>query len=148
MTGPGDRGYDDALSSIRDGAEDLVIALAIWEARDDTRADAHVRRAESGAVDAIDAMLRALHAIRGRLITEIRASDDATAVRVDKLLAESADATATLSDQASQGSAGPGKTAGRSAVNAPAPSKGVTPMSKSNRARRLAYGRQGGVDEE
>jgi hypothetical protein len=120
MTGPGDRGYDDALSSIRNGAEDLAVALAIWEARDDIRADAHARRAASGAVDAIDAMLRALHAIRERLITEIRASDDATAVRVDKLLAESADAMTTSSDQASQRSAGPGETAGRSAANAPA----------------------------
>jgi hypothetical protein len=87
MTGPGDRGYDDALSSIRNRAEDLAVALAIWEATNDTRADAHARRAASGA---IDAMLRALHPIRERLITEIRASDDATAVRVDKLLAESA----------------------------------------------------------
>ena len=62
MTGPGDRGYDDALSSVRNVAEDLAVALAIWEAMDDTRADAHARRAASGAVDA---MLRALHAIRG-----------------------------------------------------------------------------------
>jgi hypothetical protein len=109
MTEPGDRGYDDALSWIRNGAEDLAVALAIWEARDDTRADPHARRAASGAVDAIDAMLRALHAIRGRLITEIRASDDATAVRVDKLLAESADAMTTSSDQASKQSAAPGR---------------------------------------
>jgi hypothetical protein len=94
MTGPGGRGYNDALSLIRNGAEDLAIALAIWEARDETGADAHARHAASGAVDAIDAMLRALHAIR--------ASDDATAVRVDKLLAESADAMTTSSDQASQ----------------------------------------------
>jgi len=65
MTGPEGRGCDDALSSIRSGTEDLAVALAIWEARDDTRADAHARRAASGAVDAIDAMLRALHAIRG-----------------------------------------------------------------------------------
>ena len=71
MTGPGDRGYDDALSSVRNVAEDLAVALAIWEARDDTRADAHARRAASGAVDAIDATLRALHAIRA-LITKAR----------------------------------------------------------------------------
>lgn len=81
MTGSGDRGYDDALSSIRNGAEDLAVALAIWEARDDTSADARARHAASGAVDAIDAMLRALHAIRGHLIAEIRASDDATEPR-------------------------------------------------------------------
>jgi len=99
MTGPEGRGCDDALSSIRSGTEDLAVALAIWEARDDTRADAHARRTASGVVDAIDATLRPLHAIRGRLIIEIRASDDATAVRVDKLLAETADAVTTSSDQ-------------------------------------------------
>jgi hypothetical protein len=123
MTGPGDRGYDDALSSIRNGAEDLAVALAIWEARDDPRADAHARRAASGAVDAIDAILRVLHAIRGRLITETRASDDATAVRVEKLLAESADAMTTSSDRASQGPAGPGQTEGR-ALERPAREEG------------------------
>ena len=52
MTGPEGRGCDDALSSIRSGTEDLAVALAIWEARDDTRADAHARRTASGAVDA------------------------------------------------------------------------------------------------
>jgi hypothetical protein len=33
MTGPRNRGYDNALFSIRNGAEDLAVALAIWEAR-------------------------------------------------------------------------------------------------------------------
>ena len=81
--------------------------------------------AASGAVDAIDAMHRALHAIRERLITEIRASDGATAVRVDKLLAESADAMTTSSDRASQGPAGPGQTEGR-ALERPAREEGNT----------------------
>jgi hypothetical protein len=136
MTGPWDRVYDGALSSIRNGAEDLAVALAIWEARDDTRADAHARRAALGAVDAIDAidaMLRALHAIRERLITEIRASDDATAVRVDKLLAESADAMTTSTDRASEGPTGPGKPkAGR--WSAQPAKKEILMSSKSNRA--------------
>ena len=86
MTGPRE-GYDSALTAIRNGAENLAVALATWQARDDTRPDAHARRAASGAVDAVDAMLQALHAIRARLISEIRASDDATAIRADKLLA-------------------------------------------------------------
>jgi hypothetical protein len=37
-------------------------------------------------MDAIDAMLSELHALRSRLVSEIRASDDATATRVDALL--------------------------------------------------------------
>ena len=53
MTGPGDRDYDDALSSIRNGAEDLAVALAIWETRNEP--DAYARRCASDAVDAIDA---------------------------------------------------------------------------------------------
>jgi hypothetical protein len=37
-------------------------------------------------MDAIDAMLAELHQLRARLISEIRASDDVTAARVDELL--------------------------------------------------------------
>jgi hypothetical protein len=40
MTGPRD-GYDSALTAIRNGAENLAVALATWQARDDTRPDAH-----------------------------------------------------------------------------------------------------------
>ena len=43
--------------------------------------------ARRSAVNAVDAMLQALHAIRARLISEIRASDDASAARADALLA-------------------------------------------------------------
>ena len=35
---------------------------------------------------AIDGMLRDLHAMRARLVSEIRGSDDATAARVDAML--------------------------------------------------------------
>jgi hypothetical protein len=38
-------------------------------------------------MDAVDAALAGLHAIRQRLVSEIRASDDARAVRIDELLA-------------------------------------------------------------
>jgi hypothetical protein len=41
-------------------------------------------------MDAIDAMLRELHAIRAQLTGEIRADDDATAACDDALLAEDA----------------------------------------------------------
>ncbi len=106
MTGPGDRDYDGPLSALRNNVEDLAVALAIWEARDDTRPGAHARLAANNAVDA---RLQALHAIRARLITEVRASDDATAIRADKLLAGRA-----RDPDDFPGPAGPGETkAGR-----------------------------------
>jgi hypothetical protein len=37
-------------------------------------------------VDAIDAMLRELHGLGARLVSEIRASDDASAARAHELL--------------------------------------------------------------
>lgn len=64
----------------------LGVALAQWMARDDTGAEPEVRRAANTAMDAIDAMLAELHQLRARLVSEIRDSDDATAVRVDELL--------------------------------------------------------------
>jgi Ser/Thr protein kinase RdoA (MazF antagonist) len=85
MTGPEDRDYDDALSSIRNGAQDLAVALAIWETRNEP--DAYARRCASDAVDAIDAALRDLHSVRQQLVSEIREADDATAARADALLA-------------------------------------------------------------
>jgi len=65
----------------------LDVVLAQWMARDDSRAEPGVREAANTAMDAIDAMLGELHALRARLMSEIRASDDATAARVDTMLA-------------------------------------------------------------
>ncbi len=76
--------YGDALSAIRNHVEDLGAWLAIWENRKEP--DAHARRCASDAVKAIDGMLKDLHLVRARLIGEIRASDDASAARVDELL--------------------------------------------------------------
>jgi hypothetical protein len=87
MTGPRNRGYDNALFSIRNGAEDLAVALAIWEARQEGAPDPHARRCASDAVDVIDGALAQLHKIRQQLIGEIRVSDDQAAARVDALLA-------------------------------------------------------------
>jgi hypothetical protein len=67
----------------------LAAALARWEARDDTRPQPEVRRAANEAMDAIDAMLRDLHAMRSRLVGEIRAADDVAAARADALLERS-----------------------------------------------------------
>ena len=64
----------------------LAVALAQWMARDDSKADVGARQAANTAMDAIDAMLRELYQLRARLVTEIRAADDATAARVDELL--------------------------------------------------------------
>lgn len=64
----------------------LGVALAQWAARDDSKAQPEIRRAANSAMDAIDAMLAELHALRARLVGEIRASDDAAAARADELL--------------------------------------------------------------
>jgi hypothetical protein len=77
--------WDAALSAIRASVDDLGAWLAIWQAR--TEPDAHARRCASDAGDAIDAALLELHGIRARLIGEIRQADDASAARVDALLA-------------------------------------------------------------
>jgi hypothetical protein len=65
----------------------LAVALARWAARDDGEADPAARQAANTAMDAVDAMLRELHELRARLVSEIRASDDAAAARADQLLA-------------------------------------------------------------
>ncbi len=66
----------------------LEAALSLWAERDDSKAQPDVRQAANVAIDAIDTILRDLYSLRSQLATEIRASDDATAVRVDALLAE------------------------------------------------------------
>ena len=67
---------------------DLAVALAQWAARDDSKADPHARRAANTAMNAVDSMLAGLHELRARLVTEIRASDDAFNARVDEQLAQ------------------------------------------------------------
>ena len=66
----------------------LGVALAQWAARDDSKPDPEARQAANTAMDAVDAMLRELHELRTRLVSEIRASDDAAAARADQLLAQ------------------------------------------------------------
>ncbi len=77
--------YDGPLSALRSGVDDLGTWLAIWENRKEP--DAHARRCASDAVDALDAMLGHLYGVRAQLVSEIRKSDDATAAKVDALLA-------------------------------------------------------------
>jgi hypothetical protein len=79
--------YDSALSALHGHLGELETALALWESRDDTKAQPAVRQAANDAIDAIDAALRELHGVRAQLVGEIRVSDDATAVRAADLLA-------------------------------------------------------------
>jgi hypothetical protein len=64
----------------------LTDTLDLWATRDDTQPQPEIRRAANTAMDAIDAMLRELYAMRSRLVGEIRASDDAAGARADRLL--------------------------------------------------------------
>ena len=115
MTGPRD-GYDDAVAAIRSHAGQLGAALAIWQARDDTKPDAHARRGANDAVDALDGALAELHKIRQHLITEIRISDDATAIRADELLTES--------ERSNSGPSGPENTEARGTEDTPGQREG------------------------
>ena len=112
MTG---RPHDVSLSALRGHVETTAVRLAIWEARG-TKPDAHARRCASDAVDAIDGALTGLHKIRARLITEIRASDDATAIRADELLAES--------ERSNSGPSGPENTEARGTEDTPGQREG------------------------
>jgi nucleoid-associated protein YejK len=92
MTNPDTSGQHwDVHARLEDPMGVLAIALGQWEARDDTKAQPHVRQAANTAMDAIDEMLSELHQMRSRLVGEIRASDDATAARVDAMLADTKD---------------------------------------------------------
>ena len=84
---PGRLAIGDATGRLDGHLGVLGVALAQWMARDETRAEPEVRQAANTAMDATDAMLAELHELRARLVGEIRASDDATAERVDAMLA-------------------------------------------------------------
>jgi hypothetical protein len=63
-----------------------LAALAQWAVRDDTKVQPEIRQAANATMARIDDMLATLHKRRGRLVTEIRQSDDASAARADALL--------------------------------------------------------------
>ena len=67
------------------------MSIAIWEARRADGPDAPARRAANDAMDAIDAALAGLHALRARLVGEIRAADDQAAARADAVLGRRAE---------------------------------------------------------
>ncbi len=72
----------DPMTSLRDRTSVLGVALVQWADRGTARDKAAARRAGSTAVDAIDALLRDLYLLRGRLAREIRQADDASRRRV------------------------------------------------------------------
>jgi hypothetical protein len=55
----------------------LGVALAQWDDRGRARHQAGARRAGSTAIDAIDTLITDLTALRARLVSEVRADDDA-----------------------------------------------------------------------
>jgi len=76
-----------AAESLSSRLEILSGALQVWAGRDPTKPQPEVRRAANEAMAAVDDLLGQLHRLRSTLVGEIRASDDATAARVDELLA-------------------------------------------------------------
>ena len=77
----------DVHAKLEEPMDVLAFALGRWQTRDDSQPQPEVRRAANTAMDAIDDMLRALYLMRGRLVSEIRAADDAADARADALLA-------------------------------------------------------------
>ena len=72
----------DVSARLGEPLNDLARSLELWQDRDDTKTQPHVRRAASKAVDAMGTMLREFHLMRARLISGIRASDDAFEARL------------------------------------------------------------------
>lgn len=70
---------------LREHVETAVLALDRW-ATHATDTTAGARIAANVAVECIDAAARELYRIRGELVGQIRAYDDATATRTDALL--------------------------------------------------------------
>ena len=67
----------DPTTNLRDRTSVLGVALAQWADGNAAQDKAAARRAASAAVDAIDALLRDLYLLRGRLVQEIRQADGA-----------------------------------------------------------------------
>jgi len=89
---------------IEDAAGLLAVRLGAWNhfgyrAPEDGQAaipplgerSAEAIRAGHAAIEVIDQIIRDLHTLRGQLVTELRADEDATAARIDAMLAESRD---------------------------------------------------------
>jgi hypothetical protein len=62
----------DLTTSLRDRIGGFCVALTQWTERDTAQDTAAARRVSSAAVDAVDALLRDLYLLRGRLVQEAR----------------------------------------------------------------------------
>jgi hypothetical protein len=90
MDDPGSQAaHSGTVETIRGRIGDPGTALSIWDTRDDARPCPAARHAANDAMDTIDGTLDGLHALRRSLVPEIRASDNAGAIRADELLARS-----------------------------------------------------------
>jgi hypothetical protein len=72
----------DLTTSLRDRIGVLCAALTQWAERDTAQDPAAARRVDSAAVDAVDALLRDLYLLRGRLVQEGRRADGTAHRRV------------------------------------------------------------------
>ena len=68
----------DPAASLQDRTSVLCAALMQWSERD-TAAD---KAADSTVIDAVDALLRDLYALRGRLVRQVRQMDTVAGHRV------------------------------------------------------------------
>lgn len=75
-------------AALREHVRALDEALTAWARRDDSQPRPEVRAAANTAVAELDAALGELHRLRNGLAAQTREFDDATARRVDALLAE------------------------------------------------------------
>jgi len=86
MTDASDRIPWDVGARLQEPLDDLARSLHLWYGRDESRPQAHVRRAANKAVDAMDGMLRELYLMRARLVSEVREFDDLAMVRSGEML--------------------------------------------------------------
>jgi hypothetical protein len=84
---PEHRAIGDLATPLDDELGLMNVHLAVWMARDDSKADASVVRAGNQVIDSIDAMLRQLYQLRARMVAERREDQDTAAARVDAMLA-------------------------------------------------------------
>ncbi len=74
------------LDQLRGLVADLDADMDIWDERGD-EPNPRIRRAGNELMDGLDKALAELHRIRARVVGEICDYDDATAARVDAMLA-------------------------------------------------------------
>jgi hypothetical protein len=72
----------DPVAGVRDRSSILCAALAEWADPGTAGDGAAARRAARTAVEAIDALLRDLYLLRGRLVQEARQADGTASRRV------------------------------------------------------------------